>query len=78
MPTPHPLSNLSFLVVPQNAPPSAAGGGFGASRFFVENLGKAQIFSKQTARSIRFSSRRSRVLIPQNLDYPLSVFHYPL
>ncbi|MDZ7880363.1 MAG: hypothetical protein U5L45_21985 [Saprospiraceae bacterium] len=49
------VTNLSFVVLLQDAPPSAAREVFfRASRFFVENLGKAQIFNKKTARAIRF------------------------
>ncbi|MDZ7879042.1 MAG: hypothetical protein U5L45_15275 [Saprospiraceae bacterium] len=56
------------MVMAQNTPPLAAQGSFfGASRFFVYNLGFAQIVNKKTARPIRVSSRRSRVLIAQNL-----------
>ncbi|MDZ7876518.1 MAG: hypothetical protein U5L45_02560 [Saprospiraceae bacterium] len=58
------------MVVTQNAPPSAARGFFRSEPFFfVENLGFAQTFNKKTARSIRFLTRRSHVLIPHLKPY---------
>ncbi|MDZ7880557.1 MAG: hypothetical protein U5L45_22965 [Saprospiraceae bacterium] len=45
-----------------------SGNFFGASRFLLKIWALPKFLTKKTARSIRFSSWRSHVLIPQNLD----------
>ncbi|MDZ7876933.1 MAG: hypothetical protein U5L45_04650 [Saprospiraceae bacterium] len=42
------------MVVPQNAPPSAARGFFRSEPFFAENLGFTQIFSKKRLAPLDF------------------------
>ncbi|MDZ7879140.1 MAG: hypothetical protein U5L45_15765 [Saprospiraceae bacterium] len=60
--------NLSFVVVPRNAPPSAARGTFRSEPFFLLTIwALPKLSTKKTARSIRISSPRSRVFIPQKL-----------